>query len=82
MFHGGTSFGFQSGANNGGYLPRPTTYDVDALLDEAGDPNEKYFVVKDIISKVKKEINCCLLLVINFQLFLFFSVFPSGKFQP
>lgn len=51
MFHGGTSFGFGSGANNGGYLPRPTTYDVDALLDEAGDPTEKYRAVKNVISK-------------------------------
>ena len=40
MFHGGTSFGFMSGANwDGSYLPEITSYGYDAPLDEAGRPN-------------------------------------------
>jgi len=52
MFHGGTNFGFTSGANTNdstdsvGYLPQLTSYDYDAPLDEAGDPTAKYFSIK------------------------------------
>lgn len=55
MFHGGTNFGFTSGANtNGstdsvGYLPQLTSYDYDAPLDEAGDPTNKYFLIQDTL---------------------------------
>ena len=39
MFHGGTNFGFTSGANDKGvYQPTVTSYDYDAPLDEAGHP--------------------------------------------
>ena len=40
MFHGGTSFGFMSGASwtNNQYMPDVTSYDYDAPLDEAGHP--------------------------------------------
>ncbi|MGI8770552.1 MAG: beta-galactosidase [Acidobacteriaceae bacterium] len=52
MVHGGTSFGFMSGANwDGGYLPDTTSYDYDAPLDEAGVPTAKYFVFRDVILK-------------------------------
>lgn len=57
MFHGGTNFGFTSGANtNGstdsvGYLPQLTSYDYDAPLDEAGDPTNKYFMIQDVLKK-------------------------------
>lgn len=57
MFHGGTNFGFTSGANTNdttdrlGYLPQLTSYDYDAPLDEAGDPTEKYFLIKQALQE-------------------------------
>ncbi|XP_032786676.2 beta-galactosidase [Daphnia magna] len=52
MFHGGTSFGFTSGAlPSNTYTPCITSYDYDAPLNEAGDPTEKYFSIRDVISK-------------------------------
>lgn len=57
MFHGGTNFGFTSGANkyenlnNTGYMPQITSYDYDAPLDEAGDPTEKYFKIKNVLGE-------------------------------
>jgi len=50
MFHGGTSFGFMSGANYGrAYQPDTTSYDYDAALDEAGRPTKKFFAFRDVI---------------------------------
>lgn len=55
MFHGGTNFGFTSGANKyentklPTYLPQLTSYDYDAPLNEAGDPTEKYFKIKNFL---------------------------------
>lgn len=55
MFHGGTNFGFYNGALLiDKYMPTITSYDYGALLDEAGDPTDKYFAVRDVISKYKK----------------------------
>lgn len=52
MFHGGTSFGFMSGANYGeAYQPDTTSYDYDAPLDEAGRPREKFFVLREVIRR-------------------------------
>jgi beta-galactosidase len=53
MFHGGTNFGFMSGANTseGAYQPTTTSYDYDAPLDEAGDPTPKYFRYREVIGK-------------------------------
>jgi len=57
MFHGGTNFGFSSGANkyenlkHPKYLPHLTSYDYDAPLDEAGDPTEKYFKIKEVLEE-------------------------------
>ena len=53
MFHGGTSFGFMSGANSDGknYEPDVTSYDYQATLDESGRPTAKYFAFRDIIAK-------------------------------
>ncbi len=52
MFHGGTNFGFYSGANHHGTLtPDVTSYDYDAPLNEAGDPTEKFYAFRDVISK-------------------------------
>lgn len=54
MFHGGSNFGFTSGANlnaTGSYAPCLTSYDYDAPLNEAGDPTEKYFAIRNLIGK-------------------------------
>lgn len=53
MFHGGTNFGFMNGANSrqGRYLPHVTSYDHDALLDEAGDYTPKYWKFREVIGK-------------------------------
>ena len=52
MFHGGTNFGFTSGANyDGHYQPQPTSYDYDAPLDEAGRATWKYFRFREVIAK-------------------------------
>jgi beta-galactosidase len=52
MFHGGTSFGLSSGANDKGtYAPIVTSYDYDAPLDEAGHPTAKYWAFRDVIAK-------------------------------
>jgi beta-galactosidase len=49
MFHGGTNFGFMNGANHGGkYEPTITSYDYNALLNEAGDMTPAYFAVRRI----------------------------------
>ncbi|XP_025209007.1 beta-galactosidase-like [Melanaphis sacchari] len=59
MFHGGTNFGFTSGANtndtneNIGYIPQLTSYDYDAPLTEAGDLTEKYFKIKQTLDNAK-----------------------------
>lgn len=57
MFHGGTNFGNISGANktrDGGYSPHITSYDYDAILDERGNPTEKYYLCRDVIAKYTK----------------------------
>jgi beta-galactosidase len=55
MFHGGTNFGFTSGANDKGvYQPLVTSYDYDAPLDEAGDPTPKYHAFRDVIARYHK----------------------------
>ena len=52
MFHGGTNFGLTNGANDKGrYLPIVTSYDYDAPLDEAGEPTEKFWALRDVIAK-------------------------------
>lgn len=56
MFHGGTSFGFMAGANQTtdpehAYQPDISSYDYDALLDEAGRPTPKFFAVRDVIHR-------------------------------
>lgn len=47
-------FLFVSGANIGtskDYLPDVTSYDYDSPMNEAGDPTEKYFAIRDTIAK-------------------------------
>jgi beta-galactosidase len=52
MFHGGTNYGFTSGANDKGtYQPITTSYDYDAPLDEAGRPTAKYWALREVLAK-------------------------------
>lgn len=54
MFHGGTNFGFWSGANGhteDSYEPTVTSYDYDAPLSENGEPTDKYFKIREVIAK-------------------------------
>ncbi|KAH8026173.1 hypothetical protein HPB51_016776 [Rhipicephalus microplus] len=52
MFHGGTNFGFKSGANdNGAFQPQITSYDYDAPLTEAGDTTDKFKAIRELIDK-------------------------------
>ncbi len=54
MFHGGTNFGWMSGANEApypNYQPTITSYDDDAALDEAGDPTPKYFAFREVLGR-------------------------------
>ena len=52
MFHGGTNFGFTSGANYYEKLaPDVTSYDYDALLTEWGDITEKYTAFQEVIGE-------------------------------
>ncbi len=62
MFCGGTNFGFMNGANFGvfradvphaklRYIPFTTSYDVDAPVNEYGEPTEKYYALKKILAE-------------------------------
>ncbi|ACS99842.1 glycoside hydrolase family 35 protein [Paenibacillus sp. JDR-2] len=52
MFHGGTNFGFFSGANyTDRLLPTVTSYDYDSPLSESGELTEKYYAVREVIAK-------------------------------
>ncbi|WP_245817786.1 glycoside hydrolase family 35 protein [Granulicella rosea] len=53
MFHGGTSFGFMSGADSshGNYLPDTTSYDYGAPLDESGRPTPKFYAMRKIFAE-------------------------------
>ncbi|MBO0441124.1 glycoside hydrolase family 35 protein [Candidatus Enterococcus ikei] len=58
MFHGGTNFGFMNGCSARGRkdLPQVTSYDYDALLDEQGNPTEKFFSVQREVHELFPEI--------------------------
>jgi len=52
MFHGGTNFGFMSGANYFEcFKPHVTSYDYDALLSEDGQITQKYRMYQEVIGK-------------------------------
>ncbi|KAL0415095.1 UNVERIFIED_CONTAM: Beta-galactosidase 17 [Sesamum latifolium] len=60
MAHGGTNFGFYSGANTGSneadYKPDLTSYDYDAPIRESGDvDNAKYKALRRVIAKYSTE---------------------------
>lgn len=52
MVHGGSSFGFMSGANDGRvYEPDISGYDYDSPLDEAGRPTAKFQALREVLRK-------------------------------
>uniref|UniRef100_A0A1B0A5L0 Beta-galactosidase n=1 Tax=Glossina pallidipes TaxID=7398 RepID=A0A1B0A5L0_GLOPL len=54
MYFGGTNFGFTAGANDWGfgkYAADITSYDYDAVMDEAGGATKKFLLVRDVISE-------------------------------
>ena len=52
MFHGGTNFGFGSGANfDREYQPTVTSYDYDSPVSESGDLTPKFHAFRDVIGK-------------------------------
>ncbi len=53
MWHGGTNFGFMSGANHslGIYLPMVSSYDYEAPLSESGELTKKYHAMRKVIGK-------------------------------
>jgi beta-galactosidase len=54
MVHGGTNFGFTTGANydkNHDIQPDMTSYDYDAPISEAGWATEKYKAIRELLSK-------------------------------
>lgn len=66
MFTGGTNFGFMNGANYGvsfsapegtkpKYIPHTTTYTEDALINEQGEPTEKYFACQKVLYEFLKK---------------------------
>jgi len=58
MFHGGTNFGFMNGCSTRGNvdLPQVTSYDYDAILNEMGNPTDKYYVLANVIKEVCPDI--------------------------
>jgi beta-galactosidase len=51
MAHGGTSFGFDAGANSPPFSPQTTSYDYDAPISEAGWDTPKYHTLRDLFSQ-------------------------------
>ena len=54
MVHGGTSFGFNAGANSAPFAPQPTSYDYDAPISEAGDLTDKYVMIRNVLKNYTK----------------------------
>jgi beta-galactosidase len=58
MVHGGTNFGFTSGANYNNEFdlqPDITSYDYDAPISEAGWATEKYRAIRNVIQRYSKQ---------------------------
>lgn len=52
VFHGGTTYGYWTGANE--YLPLVNSYDYGAPIDEAGRTTQKYWALREMmINKLK-----------------------------
>ena len=59
MFHGGTNFGFMNGCSARGQkdLPQVTSYDYDAILDEAGNPTRKFYLIQEKMKETYPELD-------------------------
>lgn len=59
MFHGGTNFGFMNGcsARNQTDLPQVTSYDYDAILDEAGNPTRKFYALQALMKEAYPDLS-------------------------
>uniref|UniRef100_A0A8C4EI92 Beta-1,3-glucuronyltransferase 1 (glucuronosyltransferase P) b n=1 Tax=Dicentrarchus labrax TaxID=13489 RepID=A0A8C4EI92_DICLA len=58
MFHGGSSFGFMSGAlQDPSYKALVPSYDYDAPLSEAGEYTPKYHLLRDLLSRYNSKLN-------------------------
>uniref|UniRef100_A0AAQ6AQ26 Beta-galactosidase n=1 Tax=Amphiprion ocellaris TaxID=80972 RepID=A0AAQ6AQ26_AMPOC len=58
MFHGGSSFGFMSGAlASPSYRALVPSYDFDAPLTEAGEYTPKYHLLRDLLSRYNSKLN-------------------------
>uniref|UniRef100_H3DGD1 Galactosidase, beta 1-like n=1 Tax=Tetraodon nigroviridis TaxID=99883 RepID=H3DGD1_TETNG len=54
MFEGGTNFGYWNGADlDTRFRSVVTSYDYDAPLNEAGDPTEKLFAIRNVIKQFR-----------------------------
>ncbi len=51
MTHGGTNWGHWAGANSPGFAPDVTSYDYDAPISESGQTTEKYWQLRNTLSK-------------------------------
>lgn len=49
MAHGGTSFGQWAGANAPAYAPTTSSYDYNSPIDEAGNPTDKFYAIRDLL---------------------------------
>jgi len=59
MFHGGTNFGFMNGCSARGQidLSQVTSYDYDAILDEAGNPTQKFYILQKLMMERYPELD-------------------------
>ncbi len=51
MAHGGTTFGQWGGSNSPPFGACVASYDYNAPIDEAGQPTEKFYAVRDLLKK-------------------------------
>jgi beta-galactosidase len=51
LVHGGTTFGFDAGANSPPFSPQSTSYDYDAPISEAGWDTPKYHALRELFLK-------------------------------
>lgn len=55
MAHGGTSFGQWAGANAPAYAPTTSSYDYNSPIDEAGNPTDKFYAIRNLLKNYLQE---------------------------
>lgn len=55
MAHGGTSFGQWAGANAPAYAPTTSSYDYNSPIDEAGNPTDKFYAIRELLKNYLQE---------------------------